>query len=223
MSEPGGAAATAWLWVSVLTQDTAGGLENGAALPQPHGPAHLPRVVLRHVNHLWTHTHSQTWGTRLRSAQRSGQALRTTGCWDSGSNSVELASGRERTETSEKILFQHSPTKERRSDLTFPAQLVSGKLAHGQLHPETNACTHTHTHTSLVAVTDDDARTDVLTEERLLLLPGPADGVNLPFRSSDAEASRNQDAAEGRGGTRTHQRAVALATNRGGGGAQHSL
>lgn len=35
---------------------------------------------------------SQTLEVTLRSAQRSGQVLRTTGCLDSGSNSVELAS-----------------------------------------------------------------------------------------------------------------------------------
>lgn len=53
-------------------------------------------------------------------------------------------------------------------------------------------------------VRDDDggggAPTGVLTEKRFFLLPGPADGVNLPFGSSDAESSRNQDAASGERG-----------------------
>lgn len=61
------------------------------------------------------------------------------------------------------------------------------------------------------------------TEERLLLLPGPADGVDLPFRSSDAEASRNQDAAE-EGGEGTKQVSCGLGGRiRGGRGSSLTL
>lgn len=93
------------------------------------------------------------------------------------------------------------------SAVTFPAELVSGELAHGQLHPQTNACTSAQTHL-LPAVAEDDgqAQTAVLTQEGLPLPPGPADGVDLPLRPPDAKTSRDKDAAAGRGGTKACQK-----------------
>lgn len=48
----------------------------------------------------------------------------------------------------------HKP-KEDSWDVTFPAELVSGELAHGQLHAQTNACTNKQT--GLLMVSDDGA------------------------------------------------------------------
>lgn len=41
------------------------------------------------------------------------------------------------------------------------------------------------------------SKTTTCTEERFLLIPGPADGVDLPLGSSDTEATGNQDPTGG--------------------------
>lgn len=114
MGETGGPGrrdpALAWL----LTQDATGGPENSPPLPQPHGPAHLPGVMLRHVDHLWKHAgEGETLSARLRSAERPLQGPRTTGCLVSGWNSVELAStAEEETEIRKKFLSWCLQTRE---------------------------------------------------------------------------------------------------------------
>lgn len=56
----------------LLTQDAASALEDGPSLPQPHGAAHLPRVVFWHIDNL---QRSQTVLYMLQ--QKRGRSLKS--------------------------------------------------------------------------------------------------------------------------------------------------
>lgn len=80
----------------ILTQYAGLVLENGPSLSQPHRASHLSWIVLRHVDHLQDKIHYiQTavpdFCITLLDRWVSLPKL-TTGCLDSGSNSVEFAS-----------------------------------------------------------------------------------------------------------------------------------
>lgn len=79
------------------TENTRGTFEYGPPFPQPHCATHLPWIMLWHFNHL--HEHKSHMLQRCAfsnhkhfSSQNVYQMLLTTGCFVSGSNSVELAS-----------------------------------------------------------------------------------------------------------------------------------
>lgn len=141
---------------SFHTHHTGVGFKNSPPFPQTHGPAHLPRVVLWHFDHLQDQTACSVYSSVAQPNKGGAEKERnlTTGYLDSGLNSVELASKNQKRATDQHRVSPDARPRlksDRREEphpssqlvwsLTFPSQDIAGELAHCQLHSQTHSCT----------------------------------------------------------------------------------